>query len=117
MVLKNLKNNLWAVTLLTLSAATYGQSEQLQSFSLSSVRLLDSPFLKAQQTDMKYILELDADRLLAPYLKEAGLTLLKDNYDNWENTGLDGHIGGHYLSALSEMYAATGKSKDAWIIC
>ncbi|OYX23658.1 MAG: glycosyl hydrolase, partial [Algoriphagus sp. 32-45-6] len=111
MVLKHLKNNLWTVTLLTLSAATYGQSEQLQSFPLTSVRLLEGPFQKAQQTDMKYILELDADRLLAPYLKEAGITPLKDNYGNWENTGLDGHIGGHYLSALSEMYAATGNQQ------
>ena len=108
MILKKTKNNLWSIVLLTLSTAAYSQSTQLQSFPLASVRLLESPFLKAQQTDMKYILELDADRLLAPYLKEAGITPLKDNYGNWENTGLDGHIGGHYLSALSEMYAATG---------
>ena len=108
MILKKTKNNLWSVVLVTLSVAAYGQQGQLQSFPLSSVRLLESPFQKAQQTDMKYILELDADRLLAPYLKEAGITPLKDNYGNWENTGLDGHIGGHYVSALSEMYAATG---------
>lgn len=111
MVLKYVKSNLWVTTLLVLNIAAYGQPGQLQSFSLSSVRLLDSPFKQAQQTDLKYILELDADRLLAPYLKEAGITPLKDNYGNWENTGLDGHIGGHYLSALSEMYAATGNQQ------
>ena len=58
--------------------------------------------------DHKYLLELDIDRLLAPYFKEAGLETVKENYTNWENTGLDGHIGGHYLSALSMMYASTG---------
>ena len=80
-------------------------------FPLNAVRLLDSPFKKAQQADLNYILELDADRLLAPYLREAGLTPKAESYGNWENTGLDGHIGGHYLSALSLMYAATGDER------
>ena len=53
----------------------------------------------------------DPDRLLAPYLKGAGLEPKADNYTNWENTGLDGHIGGHYVSALSYMYAATGNEE------
>ena len=43
-------------------------------------------------------------------LREAGLTPKAPSYTNWENTGLDGHIGGHYISALSMMYAATGLS-------
>lgn len=64
--------------------------------------------MRAQQTDMAYILALDTDRLLAPYLREAGLPLIAEQYGNWEDTGLDGHIGGHYLTALSLMYAATG---------
>ena len=66
-----------------------------------------SPFYHAQQLDIRYLLGLDPDRLLAPYLKAAGLEPKAPNYTNWENTGLDGHIGGHYLSALSYMYAAT----------
>ncbi|GAA3959753.1 glycoside hydrolase family 127 protein [Mucilaginibacter dorajii] len=79
----------------------------IQSFKLQDIRLLPGVFNDAQQTDLKYMLALDPDRLLAPYLKEAGLKPLKPNYGNWENTGLDGHIGGHYLSALSLMYSAT----------
>ena len=81
---------------------------QVSYFPLQDVRLLDSPFLQAQQTDLHYILALNPDRLLAPFLREAGLTPKATSYTNWENTGLDGHIGGHYLSALSMMYAATG---------
>ena len=61
--------------------------------------------------DIRYLLGIDPDRLLAPYLKEAGLSPKAENYTNWENTGLDGHIGGHYLSALSYMYAATGNKE------
>lgn len=83
----------------------------LHAFSLRQVQLLPGVFKDAQQTDMRYMLSLDPDRLLAPYLKEAGLQPKKENYGNWENTGLDGHIGGHYLSALSFMYAATGDTR------
>lgn len=85
------------------------QNRQLVSyFPLQDVKLLESPFLQAQQTDLHYILSMNPDRLLAPFLREAGLTPKAPSYTNWENTGLDGHIGGHYLSALSMMYAATG---------
>ncbi|TCD05616.1 glycosyl hydrolase [Pedobacter frigidisoli] len=84
---------------------------KLQAFKLADVRLLESPFLKAEQTDKSYMLSLNPDRLLAPYLKESGLTPKALSYGNWENTGLDGHIGGHYVSALSLMYASTGDLK------
>ncbi|RPD46758.1 glycoside hydrolase family 127 protein [Paracnuella aquatica] len=91
--------------------AAISQQQSVQSFPLQSVRLLESPFQQAQQTDLKYILALDADRLLAPYLREAGITPKAAPYGNWENTGLDGHIGGHYVSALANMYAATGNAE------
>ena len=71
------------------------QNKRVETFPISSVRLTDSQFLRNQQADIHYLLGLDADRLLAPYLKGAGLTPKAENYTNWENTGLDGHIGGH----------------------
>lgn len=83
----------------------------LKSYNLEDVKLLDGPFYRARQVDIKYMMDLEPDRLLAPYLKDAGFEPLKNNYGNWENTGLDGHIGGHYLSALAFMYAATGKKE------
>ncbi|WP_218779770.1 glycoside hydrolase family 127 protein [Hymenobacter crusticola] len=92
-------------------ALSSGQSTGLQSFPVSAVRLLDSPFREAQQTDLAYMLALNPDRLLAPYLAAAGLPPKAENYGNWENTGLDGHTGGHYLSALAYMYAATGNEQ------
>lgn len=84
---------------------------KVESFPVSDVRLTASPFKHAEDMDIRYLLGLDPDRLLAPYLKEAGLAPKAGNYTNWENTGLDGHIGGHYLSALSYMYAATGNQE------
>lgn len=79
----------------------------VQIFPLQDVRLLEGPFKQAEDLNKRYLLELDADRLLAPFLREAGLPPKKASYGNWENTGLDGHIGGHYLTALSLMYAST----------
>jgi DUF1680 family protein len=83
-------------------------NKQINTFYLHDVELLESPFLHAQEQDKKYLLALRADRLLAPFQREAGLPQKAESYTNWENTGLDGHIGGHYLSALSLMFASTG---------
>ena len=80
----------------------------VEYFNLSDVKLLDSEFKNAQELDKQYLLTLEPDRLLAPFLREAGLEPKAESYPNWENTGLDGHIGGHYLTGLSLMYAATG---------
>lgn len=80
-------------------------------FPLQDVRISPSPFLDAQATDLHYLLELEPDRLLAPFLREAGLPLKAESYGNWESSGLDGHMGGHYLSALALMYASTGNQE------
>lgn len=94
--------------LLYLAASPTTAQQTIQYFKLQDVKLLDSPFRQAEELNKKYLLSLDADRLLAPFLREAGLPQKAESYTNWENTGLDGHIGGHYLSALSLMYASTG---------
>ncbi|EFK34222.1 Uncharacterized protein conserved in bacteria [Chryseobacterium gleum] len=90
------------------SFASAQVKEKIHYFPLETVRLSESVFSKAMKADHKYLMALEPDRLLAPYLKEAGLKPKANNYPNWENTGLDGHIGGHYISALSLMYASTG---------
>ena len=85
--------------------------KKVESFNISNVHLTTSAFKHAEDMDISYLLGINPDRLLAPYLKEAGLTPKAQNYTNWESTGLDGHIGGHYLSALSYMYASTGNTE------
>lgn len=42
---------------------------------------------------MKYILALDPDKPLAPFLREGGITPKAESYGNWEGSGLDVHIG------------------------
>jgi DUF1680 family protein len=92
-----------------LVSGAWAQSAEL--FPLKDVRLTAGPFLDAQTTDLNYILALEPDRLLAPFLREAGLQPKQPNYGNWESSGLDGHMGGHYLSALAMMYASTGDAE------
>ena len=76
------------------------------TFSLGEVKLLDGPFKHARDLNIQVLLKYNVNRLLAPYRKEAGLTPRDSSYINW--IGLDGHVGGHYLSALAMNYAATG---------
>jgi DUF1680 family protein len=89
------------------TVSAVAQEAYMQPFKLSQVRLLQSPFLQAENVTLQYMLKLEPDRLLAPFLREAGLKPKAESYGNWENTGLDGHTGGHYLTALAQMYAAT----------
>ncbi|RYE26427.1 MAG: glycosyl hydrolase, partial [Sphingobacteriaceae bacterium] len=106
---QNLCVSIAVLNLLFISSKTSkAQSVLQQNFPLTEVRLLKSPFLEAEKTDLNYILKLSPDRLLAPFLKEAGLKPKAESYGNWENTGLDGHTAGHYLTALAQMYASTG---------
>jgi hypothetical protein len=56
-----------ACALLLLPTLAHSQQVPLQSFPLSSVALLGSPFREAQQTDQAYVMVLDPDRLLAPF--------------------------------------------------
>ena len=86
-------------------------------FPLGDVTLLDGPLKKARDLNISVLMKYDNDRLLAPYLKEAGLTPKGKSYPNWD--GLDGHVGGHYLTALA-INAATGSKEcqqrlDYWI--
>lgn len=81
------------------------------TFPLNDIRLLDGPFKQRMEMDEQYMLKLNMDRLLAPYLKSAGLKPKAPQYKGWESTKLSGAFGGQYLSGLALMYAATGNSK------
>ncbi len=88
------------------AASLFGQQSQMKTFKLEDVSLEEGSFRNAMLVDLEYILELNPDKLLAPFLREAGLKPKEESYTNWENSGLDGHIGGHYLTALAQMQAS-----------
>ncbi|HEY2378681.1 MAG TPA: glycoside hydrolase family 127 protein [Gemmatimonadaceae bacterium] len=81
--------------------------------ALSKVRIIGGPLKRAQEADMKYLLELEPDRMMAFYRTHAGLTPKAKPYGGWDGPGrnLTGHVTGHYLSAVSLMYVATGDTR------
>ena len=77
---------------------------------LASVRLTGGPLKHAQDLELKYLLELEPDRMLAFLRRSAKLEPKAQGYGGWDGDGrqLTGHIAGHYLSGVSLAYAATG---------
>ena len=102
-----MKLRVFSLSFLMLTATAVVAQDRLYAdeFPLGDVTLLDGPLKKARDLNIKTLLQYDCDRLLAPYLKEAGLTPKAKSYPNWD--GLDGHVGGHYLTAMA-INAATG---------
>ncbi|WP_051464534.1 glycoside hydrolase family 127 protein [Pseudoxanthomonas suwonensis] len=86
-------------------AATAPARGPLQFFPLADVRLGEGVFARSGALNLRYLAELDVDRLLAPCRIEAGLPTPASKYPNWESMGLDGHSAGHYLSALAQQAA------------
>ena len=78
-------------------------------FPLGDVKLLDGTFKNARDLNIEVLLKYDVDRMLSPYRKEAGLPEKAKTYPNWD--GLDGHIAGHYLTAMALNYASTGNAE------
>lgn len=102
---------------LSLTQEAQAQSEIYpQHFNLGEVTVTNGPLKDAQDLNFKTLLAYDVDRLLTPFVRQAGLntgdyanwTTLHPNFDNWGsgNFRLDGHVGGHYLTALALAYAA-----------
>jgi len=83
---------------------------KVSAFDLTEVRLLDGPFRDAMLRDEKYLLSLDPERLLHMFRVTAGLPSTAKPYGGWETPTVElrGHSVGHYMSALSLMYASTG---------
>lgn len=77
-----------------------------EPFPLSAVTLTPGPFSRAQELALRSALQLDPDRLLAPFRRESGLPT-GPGYGGWEADGLDGHTLGHVVSALA-AHAASG---------
>ena len=106
---------------LLMSGKAFAQSEIYpQHFNLDEVTLLDGPMKTMMETNDKLLLDYDADRLMTPFIRQAGLSKNSSSkYYGWENEhpsfknwglpdwSLEGHVGGHYLTALSLAYAAT----------
>ena len=76
---------------------------------IGSVALSNGVFRRALDHNLALQLEYETDSLLALYFTEAGLPPKKPAFTHWE--GLNGHMAGHYLSALSVAWAVSKDSR------
>ncbi|MBC3880848.1 glycoside hydrolase family 127 protein [Undibacterium sp. LX40W] len=93
------------------SAPTAAANPNIQAIAMERVRLLPSVYLDALRSNQAYLLRLQADRMLHNYYRFAGLSSKGKPYGGWEADTIAGEALGHYLSALSLMYAQTGVSE------
>jgi DUF1680 family protein len=98
----------WALAPATEASAT-ALPAPAEPFPLDQVRLRPSIFLTAVEANGRYLRALDPDRLLHNFRQGAGLEPKGAPYGGWEAKGIAGHSLGHYLSAVSLMYAQTGE--------
>lgn len=99
----------------------FGQSVLYpQRFNLDEIVLGDGSLRNSMEINNKLLLEYDADRLCAPFIRQAGLSdSIGCKYYDWFSShplftswagsewSTEGQIGGHYLSALSLAYCST----------
>lgn len=80
------------------------------AFDYADVRLLDGPFKNAMETNSKWLLDADTERFLHNFRVTAGLKSNARAFPGWEGLDIElrGHSLGHILTALAQMYAATG---------
>jgi len=110
-----------AIAMMNVTAASAQTELYPRHFDLEQVTLLDGPMKQAMDLNIQTLMKYDVDRLLTPYVRQSGLAATTDTgskYYKWESAhpsfsnwgdnsfNLDGHVGGHYLSALALAYAA-----------
>jgi len=109
--MKTTRTLMIAAVMLSLSCSLLMAADSVvkaKPFALDSVTLLDRPFKKAMEINREYLLKLSADRMLWPFHERAGMETKGKRYGGWEMKDLVGQTSGHYLTACSLMYAATG---------
>lgn len=112
-----MKRIFYLITILFLPVLLSGQTgntkieSKVIPFKLSEITLTASPFRKAMLLDEKWLLSFEPDRFLSGFRSEAGLSPKASKYGGWESKGVAGQTFGHYLSALSMMYASTGNEE------
>jgi len=76
----------------------------LTQFTANEVTLREGEFAERQKWDKNFMLSLDVDRLLYFFLDENHREGL-ESYGSWESYDLKGHTLGHYLTAMSMLFA------------
>ncbi len=111
---RTLRTSVIVALTLCVAGVARGDGSRLQAlpFDLRDVKVTDGPFQAAMDLNARYLLSLEPDRFLHYFRAEAGLQPKAPPYGGWESptTGA-GRCLGHYLSALSLQYRASGDQR------
>ena len=83
----------------------------LMTLPMSDVKILDTYEKNAFNMEVSYLKKLDADRLLRGFCDIGGVESSASLYGGWETSAIQGHTMGHYLTAVSQAYAASGDAQ------
>ena len=79
----------------------------LEEFSMNKVTLLDKYEQNAFKKEVDYLKSLEPDRLMRGFGDISGRKINAEKYGGWETSAIQGHTLGHYLTAVSQAYAAS----------
>ncbi len=79
----------------------------LEEFSMNKVTLLDKYEQNAFKKEVEYLKSLEPDRLMRGFGDISGRKINAEKYGGWETSAIQGHTLGHYLTAVSQAYAAS----------
>lgn len=84
---------------------------KIKKLSYRKVKLNDTFLQRSFALESDYLLSLDPMRLIVGFQETAGRKHKAIRYPGWEETEIQGHTLGHYLTAMAQAYAATGEER------
>ena len=85
--------------------------KQVRDFPYGTVKIKDQYKSHAFDLELSYLYSLDPDKLMAGFLETSGLVPEKERYHGWEETEIQGHTLGHYMTAVAQAYGYTGNQE------
>ena len=81
--------------------------KKLAHFSADSISVTDDFCKNSFSKEIEYLKSLNPDRLLAGFCETKGIRAKAEKYGGWESGDIRGHIMGHYLVAMSQIFEST----------
>lgn len=85
--------------------------KQVRDFPYGTVKIKNPYKNHAFDLELSYLHSLDPDRLMVGFFETAGLVPEKERYHGWEETEIQGHTLGHYMTAVAQAYGYTGNQE------
>jgi DUF1680 family protein len=92
---------------ISISTAAFAANELLQEFGMDQVNVTDSYYVNAFNKEIAYLQAIDYNRLLVGFQQAAGISTGYSLYGGWENSLIQGHTMGHYMTALAQAYKSS----------